>query len=83
MEVKDKLRFYGAVTVGERGQIVIPQEARDALEINPGDKLLIFGGMGKGPGLMVMKSEEVTKFVAEAMTSLSNLEKLARESKER
>ncbi len=82
METTDKHKFYGAVTVGERGQIVIPQEARDALQINPGDKLLVFGGMGRGPGLMVMKSEEVTKFVAEAMTSLSNLEKLARESKD-
>ncbi len=82
MRVPDGHRFYGAVTVGERGQIVIPQEARDALEINPGDKLLIFGGMGKGPALMVMKSEDVTKFVAHAMANLSNLEKLARESKE-
>ncbi len=82
MEATGKHKFYGAVTVGERGQIVIPQEARDALEINPGDKLLIFSGMGKGPGLMVMKSEEVTRFIAEAMTNLSNLEKLARESKD-
>ena len=41
---KQKLEdaFMGAVTVGERGQVVIPAEAREALEISPGDKLLVF-----------------------------------------
>jgi AbrB family looped-hinge helix DNA binding protein len=34
--------FYGAATVGERGQIVIPADARTALGIKPGDKLLVF-----------------------------------------
>lgn len=32
--------FYGAVTVGERGQISIPAQARRDLGIEPGDKLL-------------------------------------------
>jgi len=32
--------FVGAVTVGERGQVVIPAEAREALGIEAGDKLL-------------------------------------------
>ncbi|MCK4325006.1 MAG: AbrB/MazE/SpoVT family DNA-binding domain-containing protein [Armatimonadetes bacterium] len=35
--------FYGTVTVGERGQIVVPAQARADLDINPGDKLLVFG----------------------------------------
>ena len=34
--------FLGAVTVGERGQVVIPAEARENLNIHPGDKLLVF-----------------------------------------
>ena len=33
--------FFGTVTVGERGQIVIPVEAREALGIKAGDKLLV------------------------------------------
>lgn len=33
--------FYGSVTVGERGQIVIPAEARNELNIKPGDKLIV------------------------------------------
>ena len=34
--------FYGTVTVGERGQIVVPAQAREDLDLNPGDKLLVF-----------------------------------------
>ncbi|MCC6685546.1 MAG: AbrB/MazE/SpoVT family DNA-binding domain-containing protein [Fimbriimonadaceae bacterium] len=33
--------FYGSVTVGERGQVVIPAEARTEMGIKPGDKLLV------------------------------------------
>jgi hypothetical protein len=32
--------IYGVVTVGERGQIVIPKKARDQFNIKPGDKLI-------------------------------------------
>lgn len=34
--------FIGSVTVGERGQVVIPAEARERSGIEPGDKLLSF-----------------------------------------
>lgn len=33
--------FYGASTVGERGQIVIPAEARNELNIHPGEKVIL------------------------------------------
>ncbi|MCE5199942.1 MAG: AbrB/MazE/SpoVT family DNA-binding domain-containing protein [Armatimonadota bacterium] len=42
--------FYGTVTVGERGQIVIPSEARKDLSINPGDKMLVV----KHPGANII-----------------------------
>lgn len=34
--------FVGAVTVGERGQVVIPAVAREQMDLEPGDKLLAF-----------------------------------------
>ncbi len=34
--------FFGAVTVGERGQVVIPADARKRCNMDPGDKLLVF-----------------------------------------
>ena len=40
--------IYGIVTVGERGQIVIPKEARDQFDIKPGDKLVVAGDIRKG-----------------------------------
>ncbi len=41
-------KFYGSVTVSERGQIVIPAEARQDFNIGTGDKLLVFGDMKMG-----------------------------------
>lgn len=38
-----KRQWYGATTVGEKGQIVIPAEAREAMDLKKGEKLLVFG----------------------------------------
>ena len=36
-------RVFGTAKVGDRGQIVIPKEAREFFGIEPGDNLLILG----------------------------------------
>lgn len=41
-------RFYGAITVSERGQVVIPVDARRDFNIEVGDKLLVMGDLEKG-----------------------------------
>lgn len=71
--------FFGSATVGERGQIVIPADARDAFDIKPGDKLLIFSSVHGRHSLNIIKSEQVTEFVTRAMAKLSRMEELARE----
>ena len=48
-------RVFGTAKVGERGQIVIPKEARDLFNIRPGDTLLILGEEDKG--LIVSRPE--------------------------
>ena len=40
--------IFGTVKVGERGQIVIPKEAREIFDINPGDTLLVLGDEEQG-----------------------------------
>jgi AbrB family looped-hinge helix DNA binding protein len=50
-------RFYGTVTVSDRGQVVIPAEARRDLGISVGDKLLVFGDLSFG--LAFGKADEV------------------------
>ena len=43
-----KARFAGTVRVGEKGQIVIPNGARDLLNIQPGDTLLVLADEKRG-----------------------------------
>lgn len=48
-------RVFGTAKVGDRGQIVIPKEARELFNIQPGDTLLILGEENKG--LIVSRPE--------------------------
>ncbi len=41
-------RVFGTAKVGDRGQIVIPKEARELFGIRPGDTLLILGEADTG-----------------------------------
>ena len=45
-------RFYGSITVSDRGQIVIPAEARRDFGIEVGEKLLVFGDLEQGLALV-------------------------------
>jgi AbrB family looped-hinge helix DNA binding protein len=56
--------IFGVVTVGDRGQIVIPAKARSLFDIKPGDNLVILGD--EGQGLAVLKTEGFLK-IAEAV----------------
>ena len=51
-KLKKNESYFGTAKVGERGQIVIPQEAREIFKINSGDLVLVFGDIKKGLGLM-------------------------------
>lgn len=44
--------FFGSVTVGERGQIVIPKKAREVFGIKSGDRLMILGDIERGLGIV-------------------------------
>ncbi|MDV6011601.1 AbrB/MazE/SpoVT family DNA-binding domain-containing protein [Haloechinothrix sp. LS1_15] len=47
--------FYGSVTVSERGQVVIPAQARRDLGIGPGDKLLVLADPEQGLALVTIE----------------------------
>ena len=47
-------KYIGIAKVGEKGQIVIPKEARDMFDINPGDSLVIL--CDKTRGIAIVKS---------------------------
>ena len=44
--------LFGIVTVGDKGQIVIPARARKIFEINTGDQLVVLGAEGEGLALI-------------------------------
>lgn len=48
-------RVFGTAKVGDRGQIVIPKEARELFGIKPGDTLLILGE--ESTGLVISRPE--------------------------
>lgn len=48
--------IFGTVTVGERGQIVIPKKARDMLDVEPGESLMVLGDDNQH-GIALIKSD--------------------------
>ncbi|SOC40920.1 helix-turn-helix domain-containing protein [Ureibacillus acetophenoni] len=54
-------QFFGVVKVGERGQIVIPKQARDNYGIHAGDKLVVLGDDAT-KGIAVLKAEGFLEF---------------------
>ncbi len=60
MEAPKGKKFYGSITVSERGQIVIPAEARKDFNIKTGDKLLVFGDLERGLGIATFKIMQKT-----------------------
>ena len=57
MKSVQKDRFIVSVKVGEKGQIIVPKEAREMFNISPGDTLMFLGD--KERGIALMKSDDV------------------------
>lgn len=63
--------IFGTVKVGERGQIVIPKEARELFDIKPGDTLLVLGDEKKG--LAITKADAMEEFAMKILKGLGDL----------
>lgn len=59
---------FGTAKVGEKGQIVIPKEARDLFGIKPGDTLLILGD--DASGILISRPEVVQQAAKEIFKSM-------------
>lgn len=71
-------KIFGTTSVGERGQVVIPAEAREELNIQPGEKFVVFGDARKGTVILV-KSEIMNKFANFFFNKSKRFEKIAQE----
>lgn len=64
-EFYEKDEMYGMTTMGSRGQVVIPAEARRDLGLETGDRLLVVGKFGKI--LSMIKTEDIEGMVSMMM----------------
>lgn len=65
-------RLYGTATVGTKGQIVIPVEAREALNIVTGDRLYVMGSAEKKV-IALLKEEQLEHLIEKLNIDVENL----------
>ena len=61
-------RIFGTAKVGDRGQIVIPKEAREFFGIEPGDTLLVLGK--PEAGLIVTKPDALNNLAKQIFQTI-------------
>ena len=61
-------QIFGTARVGDRGQIVIPKDAREFYGITPGDTLLILGD--EENGMIVTKPEVLSELAARILSQI-------------
>jgi AbrB family looped-hinge helix DNA binding protein len=69
MERKRNIQLYGTVKVGERGQVVIPVDARKELDIKTGDLLFVMSGRNKR-GITMVKADAMKELAEKIMQGL-------------
>jgi AbrB family looped-hinge helix DNA binding protein len=72
--------FYGTATIGTKGQIVIPANARDDLSMQPGDKVVVFGLKANGM-LGISPISSVEAMLAELTDHLEKMRKVVEDNK--
>lgn len=55
-------KLFGTATVGTKGQVVIPADARDAFDIKPGDRLYVVGS-NKAGWIGFLKEDQLRSLV--------------------
>ncbi|MBR3291993.1 MAG: AbrB/MazE/SpoVT family DNA-binding domain-containing protein [Bacteroidales bacterium] len=68
MQEKDGKYIFGVVKVGDKGQVVIPRDARKLYDIKPGDALIVLGDQR---GMALLKTEIFQDVIDQAMEGLS------------
>ncbi len=60
-------KYAWMVKIGEKGQFVIPKEAREMFELHPGEEILVLGDVKRGIAILpkAMQREYITKIFSE------------------
>lgn len=78
---KINLKFFGTSSIGERGQVVIPAEARANFNIKAKDQLIFFGHGKVMHFIKADEMEEILKGLSENIVSNLNIVKDLRKEK--
>jgi AbrB family looped-hinge helix DNA binding protein len=70
-EIQKGKYLFGTVKIGERGQIVIPKEAREVFNIKPGDNLLLVGDEEKG--IAIVKADLMKDLALKLLENMNNV----------
>ena len=68
MQEKDGKYIFGVVKVGDKGQVVIPRDARKVYDIKPGDALIVLGDQR---GMALLKTDIFQSAIDQALEGLS------------
>ena len=68
-----QMKFWGAATVGTKGQVVIPREAREQLNIKEGEKLVVMGTPMKN-GVLFIKADSIEAMMEHVQKDLVQMQ---------
>ena len=65
-------KLYGTATIGTKGQVVIPADAREEMNLKPGDRLYVLSAM-HGGGVVLLKEEMLEEIVEKMSAQIEGL----------
>lgn len=72
-------KLYGTATIGSKGQVVIPADAREELNLKPGDRLYVISAM-TGGGVVFLKEEMLENLVEQMSAQVEGFREYKKKS---
>ncbi len=65
-------KYAWMVKIGEKGQFVIPKEARKLFDLQPGDEILVLGDINRG--IAILPKEQQCEFLSRMFDAMGDTE---------